>query len=66
MGRALGGLGIGIALVKQLVTLHDGRVDAKRPDVGWEAKLSIHLPLGTPLPEPPPWPSRNNPSPSIR
>ena len=62
MDRARGGLGIGLALVKQLVALHGGRVDAKSAGVGRGSEFSIHLPLGTPLPEAHPLPEPQQPS----
>ncbi len=62
MDRARGGLGIGLALVKQLVTLHGGRVDAKSAGVGRGSEFNIHLPLGSPLHETQPLPEPQQPS----
>jgi two-component system, sensor histidine kinase len=42
--RSEGGLGIGLALVKGLVALHGGAVDAHSPGVGQGSTFSIHLP----------------------
>jgi signal transduction histidine kinase/ActR/RegA family two-component response regulator len=42
--RAEGGLGIGLALVKGLVALHGGTVEAKSPGLGYGSEFSIHLP----------------------
>ncbi|HWD15255.1 MAG TPA: chemotaxis protein CheB [Casimicrobiaceae bacterium] len=40
-----GGMGIGLALVRQLVELHDGRVEAFSAGVGKGARFSVWLPL---------------------
>jgi CheY-like chemotaxis protein len=42
--RAEGGLGIGLALVKGLVTLHGGRVEVMSPGVGLGSEFSFYLP----------------------
>ena len=42
--RAEGGLGIGLALVKGLVELHGGTVEAHSAGVGHGSEFSIHLP----------------------
>jgi CheY-like chemotaxis protein/two-component sensor histidine kinase len=42
--RAEGGLGIGLALVKGLVSLHGGRVEARSSGLGHGSEFSIHLP----------------------
>lgn len=44
LDRAQGGLGIGLALVKQLVTMHGGTVEAKSPGVGKGSVFSIRMP----------------------
>ena len=45
LDRAEGGLGIGLALVKGLVELHDGTVEAKSDGLGKGAEFVVALPL---------------------
>jgi PAS domain S-box-containing protein len=47
--RSVGGLGIGLALVKSLVNLHHGTVTAHSNGVGLGSEFTIHLPLVKPL-----------------
>lgn len=46
--RSQGGLGIGLALVRSLVTLHGGRVEAKSKGPGKGSEFLVHLPLAKP------------------
>jgi two-component system, chemotaxis family, CheB/CheR fusion protein len=46
--RNRGGMGIGLALVKQLVELHHGRIEVASEGVGRGARCSIWLPLSAP------------------
>ena len=43
--RARGGLGIGLALVREIVTLHGGRVEAFSEGLGKGARFTVWLPL---------------------
>jgi PAS domain S-box-containing protein len=50
--RSLGGLGLGRAIVRQLVELHGGTVEAASDGLGRGATFSVHLPLqSTRVPE---------------
>ena len=43
--RSRGGLGIGLALVREIVTLHGGRVEAFSEGIGKGARFSVWLPV---------------------
>jgi len=43
--RSKGGLGIGLALVREIVVLHGGRVEAASEGIGKGARFSLWLPL---------------------
>jgi PAS domain S-box-containing protein len=45
LDRAKGGLGIGLSLVKQLVDLHGGSVEAKSEGIGKGSEFIVRLPL---------------------
>ena len=52
--RSKGGLGIGLALVRELVVLHGGRVEAFSEGVGKGARFTVWLPLLDAQAAPPP------------
>jgi PAS domain S-box-containing protein len=45
LDRAQGGLGIGLALVRGLVTLHGGRISARSEGSGRGSEFAVYLPL---------------------
>jgi PAS domain S-box-containing protein len=47
LGRSQGGLGIGLALVRRLVEMHDGTVEAHSDGPGKGSEFVVRLPLAT-------------------
>ncbi len=45
--RSFGGLGLGLAIVRQLVELHGGSVRATSPGTGLGSTFAVRLPIGT-------------------
>lgn len=45
--RAQGGLGIGLTLVRNIVTMHGGSVEARSEGLGHGSEFRVHLPLAT-------------------
>jgi signal transduction histidine kinase len=45
LDRSRGGLGLGLALVKGLVELHGGTVEASSPGPGQGTEIAVRLPL---------------------
>jgi CheY-like chemotaxis protein/two-component sensor histidine kinase len=43
--RAGGGLGLGLTIVRRLIELHEGRVEAKSEGVGMGSDFAVHLPV---------------------
>jgi CheY-like chemotaxis protein len=52
LDRAEGGLGIGLSLVRGLVTLHGGSIEARSEGIGQGSEFIARIPLGTPLETP--------------
>jgi PAS domain S-box-containing protein len=50
--RSEGGLGVGLSLVRGIVTLHGGRVEARSAGLNQGSEFIVHLPLGTTEPIP--------------
>ena len=61
--RRQGGLGLGLAIVRHLVELHGGTVEATSPGEGRGATFAICLPVRAALPQPPPEPLPDGPGP---
>ena len=47
IGRAQGGMGIGLALVRSLVQLHNGSIEAKSAGIGKGSEFVVRLPLAS-------------------
>lgn len=63
LDRAKGGLGLGLALVRQLIDLHGGQVEARSDGPGHGSEFVVRLPLveGAPVEREPPSESRREP-----
>ena len=61
--RAAGGVGVGLTLVKKLVELHGGTVDAFSPGLDLGSEFVVHLPAIEPLAPAPAPPSERTPVP---
>ena len=53
LDRSGGGLGIGLTLVRRLVEMHGGRVEARSEGEGQGSELEVRLPLSPPRSSPP-------------
>jgi PAS domain S-box-containing protein len=60
LGRAQGGLGIGLTLVKRLVEMHGGRIAARSEGLGKGSEFIVRLPLVEAI-EPPATTEQNEP-----
>ncbi|HUG93426.1 MAG TPA: ATP-binding protein, partial [Planctomycetaceae bacterium] len=61
--RSVGGLGIGLTLVKSLVELHGGTVEVHSAGIGEGSEFLVRLPIVTETPEPqPPTPAGGEPT----
>ncbi|MBC7968230.1 MAG: PAS domain S-box protein, partial [Fuerstia sp.] len=63
--KSQGGLGIGLSLVKQLVAMHGGTVEAKSGGAGMGSEFVVRLPLNPVLDAPPAIISNQNPPDSV-
>jgi CheY-like chemotaxis protein len=61
LDRAQGGLGVGLNIVKQLVHLHGGTVEAHSAGIGCGSEFIVHLPLQIVQPSPLPAASETPP-----
>jgi signal transduction histidine kinase/CheY-like chemotaxis protein len=52
LDRSEGGLGVGLSLVRGIVTLHGGTVEARSAGLNHGSEFIVHLPLGTTVPVP--------------
>lgn len=56
LDRAQGGLGIGLALARQLVQMHGGTIAVESPGPGQGSTFTVRLPAAVQAPPPPPEP----------
>lgn len=66
LDRAQGGLGIGLTLVRSLVEMHQGTVDAASPGNGCGSKFTVRLPRATTPVDPPESADTGSPDPVRR
>jgi len=66
--RSVSGLGIGLTLVKSLVELHDGTVEAHSGGLSQGSEFKVRLPILEEMPEPPrlPTPGQQKPATTLR
>ncbi|MGQ0766090.1 MAG: hybrid sensor histidine kinase/response regulator [Gemmatimonadota bacterium] len=56
VGKSRGGLGVGLTLVKRLVEMHGGRVEARSKGLGLGSQFVVFLPVAQELAQQPPAP----------
>ena len=61
--RSVGGLGIGLMLVKNLVEMHDGMVEVYSAGLGQGSEFVVRLPILVETAKPPPEPTVSEPTP---
>ncbi|HWM89226.1 MAG TPA: ATP-binding protein [Thermoanaerobaculia bacterium] len=64
LARSEGGLGIGLTLVRSLVEMHGGSVEAHSPGLGQGSEFVVRLPAQVPAEKAPPVPEPHMPFPS--
>ena len=62
--RSVGGLGIGLMLVKNLVEMHDGMAEVHSAGLGQGSEFVVRLPILVETAEPPPEPTVSGPTPT--
>ncbi|MGH8490869.1 MAG: sensor histidine kinase, partial [Gammaproteobacteria bacterium] len=62
--RTQSGLGIGLALVKNLLELHGGTVEVDSAGLGQGSEFMVRLPILVETPKPPPEPTVSEPTPT--
>ncbi|MGH8607985.1 MAG: ATP-binding response regulator, partial [Gammaproteobacteria bacterium] len=62
--RTQSGLGIGLTLVRELVEMHGGTVEAQSAGIGQGSEFVVRLPILVETPEPPPEPTVSEPTPT--
>jgi len=60
--RSVSGLGIGLTLVKSLVEMHDGTVEAHSAGAGQGSEFTVRLPILVETPKPLPEPTAHDPT----
>ncbi|MGH8468864.1 MAG: ATP-binding protein [Gammaproteobacteria bacterium] len=62
--RSVGGLGIGLMLVKNLVEMHEGMVEVHSAGLGQGSEFAVRLPILVETAKPPPEPTVSEPTPT--
>lgn len=64
LARSQGGLGVGLALARALVELHDGTIGARSEGLGHGSEFEVRIPRAAPAQEPAPASARESAQPS--